>query len=195
MVQKRFSFNEFSPSPRKGTSAFLPGWACSHGRPKGAVGEYRICEKVGGASPRSGRKMKAHGASRGEQAVKRMKPAKRAKESGPGRWVSVGSAEGRHRVRSVPRTTLLATEKSPLRTWTFRPLRGLTERSQPIPTAYAMGFTLPPASRADRALATDTHGLRHGLSSFARFAGSPRPNFSARFAGCPRPNFSARFAG
>jgi hypothetical protein len=30
---------------------------------------------------------------------------------------------------------------------------------------------LPPASRAGRALATDTHGLRHGLSSSARFAG------------------------
>ena len=151
MVQKRFSFNEFSPSLRKGTSAFLPAWACSHGPPKGAGGEYRIRKKVGAASPRSGRKMKAHGASRGEQAVKRMKPAKRAKERGPGRWVSVGSAE-RHRVPLVLLTTLLASEKSPLRTWAFRPLRGLAERSQPIPTACAMGFPLPPASRAGAAV-------------------------------------------
>jgi len=33
------------------------------------------------------------------------------------------------------------------------------------------GLDLSPASRADRALATDTHGLRHGLYSSARFAG------------------------
>ena len=35
------------------------------------------------------------------------------------------------------------------------------------------GLDLSPASRADRALATDSHGLRLGLSSIARCAGSP----------------------
>ena len=102
--------------------------------------------------------MKAHGASRGGQSVKVVKPAKRAKERGPRRSLSVRSAEGRHRLPSAAKRNLFGTEKSPARAWIFRPgWPGLTERSQPIPTACAVGFTLPPASRA-RALRRYTFG-------------------------------------
>jgi hypothetical protein len=88
------------------------------------------------------------------QSVKVVKPAKRAKERGPRRSLSVRSAEGRHRLPSAAKRNLFGTEKSPARAWICRPLRGLTERSQPIPTACAMGFTLPPASRAAPCAAT-----------------------------------------
>ena len=74
----------------------------------------------------------------------------------------------------------------------FRPLRGLRGGvfySISSPTAHAMGYRLSPASRAARrSILLDflSHGSRHGLPAFARFAGCAvrvRCEFASRAAG------------
>ena len=109
-----------------------------------------VSQKCNGArrSPRSGRKSKAHGASRGNQ----LRALGSAREAGervrPTAWAVRAQRGG-------AASTAFCRKENPFRN------RGIA----------GAGLDLSPASRADGALATDTHGLRHGLYSSARFAG------------------------
>jgi hypothetical protein len=107
----------------------------------------------------------------------RGQPAKRAEEESPWRkpWVSVAGA----------RVAREAGERSRFAAAIFRlpkvlslGLNALDAAPPRCPrTPNALGLTLSPASRASSFLPLAPHGLRHGLSSFARFAGSRPPPF------------------
>jgi len=109
-----------------------------------------VSQKCNGArrSPRSGRKSKAHGASRGYRLRALRQPAKRAKDPSPRRRF-LGSEKGSlcGRTQSMPPLRAAHRQRTP---WAslFRPLRGLQHLNALPPTASAMGFHLSPASRA-----------------------------------------------
>jgi hypothetical protein len=122
-------------------------------RRSGVRGTYIIwlvSQKCNGArrSPRSGRKSKAHGASRGYRLRALGQPAKRAKDPSPRRRF-LGSQKGSlcGRRQSMQPLRAAHRQRTP---WAslFRPLRGLHHRNALPPTACAMGFHLSPASRA-----------------------------------------------
>ena len=99
-------------------------------------------------------------------------PAKRAIDESPWRkpWVSVASARSAREAgeRSKPAPAICRWPKG------FCLRHNAVDAAPPrcAQTANAVGLTVSPASRASAPYRFAPHGLRHGLSSIARFAGS-----------------------
>ena len=108
----------------------------------------KCSDSRGKTSPRSGRKSKAHGASRGNQLQALIQPAKRAKDaSAERRFFGCGKGSLCGRTQSMLRLRTSHGHRTASASL-FRPLRGLHPLNRLLPTAGAVGFRLSPASRA-----------------------------------------------